>query len=171
MREPASLREHPWPGSRPGERRFGRSTRGAGPRAAAALIVAVAHLAACRATPLRPDAAPRALEVVRPPPPPLVPDGAEAALAARVSQLSSGEAVRACYERELALEPALLGRVTMRFTVGLDGATSDIVAEEDTLGSPIVVRCLTAEIARWTVAPPPLEPTEVATPLVFTPGR
>lgn len=140
-------------------------------RARLASLFTALLLLGCRTVSPKPAEAPPPPPVTRAPAPPLVPDDPDARLAATLGQLAAGEAVRACYERELALDPVLVGRLTMRFTVAADGSTRDIAAEEDTLGSPIVVRCLTAEIARWAVLPPPAEPTFFALPFVFSPGR
>jgi hypothetical protein len=136
-------------------------------------VFAALLLFACRTAAPRP-AEPAPASAVTPAPLPLVPPppaDAEARRGATLAQWAASDTVRACYERELSLDPVLVGRLTMRFTLGVNGTTSDISAEEDTLGSALVVRCLTAVIAQWVVSPPPPEPTEFVLPFVFSPNR
>ena len=45
-------------------------------------------------------------------------------------------AIRGCYERELKRNPALKGKVVVRFNITPAGRAGDIRIEENTLGSP-----------------------------------
>jgi hypothetical protein len=48
---------------------------------------------------------------------------------------------RACYERALQANPALQGRLTLRFTIAATGSVTKVDVVEDTIGSPDVAAC------------------------------
>lgn len=57
--------------------------------------------------------------------------------------------VRFCYERELARDPSLAGRVVTHFVVSPTGAVRSAEVQSSTLESPPVEACLTRAIERW----------------------
>ncbi|MFH1810772.1 MAG: VIT domain-containing protein [Pseudomonadota bacterium] len=57
--------------------------------------------------------------------------------------------VKACYQRELAREPELAGRVVLEFVVGEDGKVQSARVVETTLNSAAVEICLTKKATAW----------------------
>jgi outer membrane biosynthesis protein TonB len=78
--------------------------------------------------------------------------------------------IKACYERALAGNPSLHGKVVLRFAVQPDGSASDISVATDTLRDPVVVRCIEQVLARVRVSKPPRTPVWVEFPFVFAPA-
>lgn len=90
------------------------------------------------------------------------------------------ERFRACYEDGLWVNAELRGRVTLRFTIGLDGRASEVIAKElepmsaeekarPVLTDPAVRRCMVG-VASSLVFPPPRDGVvTVAYPIVFSP--
>jgi hypothetical protein len=62
-------------------------------------------------------------------------------------------ALRGCYENALKNEVGLKGALTIRFTVALDGSMAEVSFPEDTLGSPVVTRCIHDDAMGWKLAP------------------
>jgi TonB family protein len=62
--------------------------------------------------------------------------------------------VRYCYERRLAEDPDLAGRVTLRIQIGPDGAVRAARIGGSTLGDAEVERCITRMARRWRFPPP-----------------
>jgi TonB family protein len=58
-------------------------------------------------------------------------------------------AVRYCYERELKRTPDLAGKVTVRITVGPDGAVTNAEIVNSTLNNERVERCILSRIRLW----------------------
>jgi len=82
------------------------------------------------------------------------------------------KAIAACYERALKSNPALAGKLVMRFSIASAGTVVAVAVDEDTLGAPDVAGCVRGLIARWRF-PPPTDadvPVEVSFPFVFQAG-
>ncbi len=61
--------------------------------------------------------------------------------------------IRACYEAELKNNKDLAGKLDLSWTVGPDGAVTDVVAKENTLNKA-VEDCVVAAITKWTFPAP-----------------
>ncbi|MCA9605460.1 MAG: AgmX/PglI C-terminal domain-containing protein [Myxococcales bacterium] len=57
-------------------------------------------------------------------------------------------AVRACYERGLASDPRLEGRITVQFIISAQGTVQTATVADSTLHSPSVEQCITRSILR-----------------------
>ncbi|MFH1462833.1 MAG: VIT domain-containing protein [Pseudomonadota bacterium] len=57
-------------------------------------------------------------------------------------------ALRYCYQRELQKDPALAGKVVVKFVVAADGSVASASIKSSTLGSAAVEQCLTARFLR-----------------------
>jgi TonB family protein len=77
--------------------------------------------------------------------------------------------VRTCYQRELQANPALFGRVTVRFTVeGATGQVTDASIASSTLNNTPVEECVAQAVRRWRFPTAPVAGTIVITyPFVF----
>jgi hypothetical protein len=80
------------------------------------------------------------------------------------------KAIAACYERALKSNPALAGKLVVRFSIASAGTVVAVAVDEDTLGAPDVAGCVRGLIARWRFAPPADAPVEVSFPFVFQAG-
>jgi len=58
-------------------------------------------------------------------------------------------AIQQCYERAKMDDQRLAGAMTVRITIAPDGAVTGTQVTKSTIGSPVVERCVTNEIARW----------------------
>lgn len=76
--------------------------------------------------------------------------------------------VRHCYERALATNPSLMGRIGARFTLGPDGRVIAVQLIGDTVGDPGLGACLQQAIARW-VFPAPQGAVTITYPFNFSP--
>lgn len=76
--------------------------------------------------------------------------------------------VRACYERQRKIEPALEGKVMMRFTIGAKGDVADAGVVSTSFATPDVPACITKEIRKWKF-PAPGGEQKVETPYAFSP--
>jgi hypothetical protein len=65
--------------------------------------------------------------------------------------------LQACYERVLASDPRIGGRVVPRFRVHPDGRIRGITFTENTTGAPAMEACLGAVLSRIRVRPGPVE--------------
>lgn len=54
----------------------------------------------------------------------------------------SAQKVRRCYELALAANPALTGKITVRFVIGRDGATRSASAGPPDFPDPLLLRCV-----------------------------
>lgn len=58
--------------------------------------------------------------------------------------------IRFCYEKELQQNPSLEGKVAVQFTIDGTGSVSQVLVQEDTVGSGGAVgRCINQRIRRW----------------------
>ncbi len=62
--------------------------------------------------------------------------------------------IQQCYERAKMDDQSLTGAMTVRITIAPDGAVTGTQVTKSTIGSPVVERCVTAEIARWHLPKP-----------------
>jgi hypothetical protein len=80
------------------------------------------------------------------------------------------KAIAACYERALKQQPALAGKLVVRFSLTAAGTVSAVDVDDDTLGAPDVAACIRAVVLRWRFAALAEGPAELSFPFVFQPG-
>ncbi len=78
--------------------------------------------------------------------------------------------IQFCYEKELARNPELQGKVTMSFRIGLDGAVVKAFVENSSLGSKDVEGCMARQIQRWKFPKPEGGMCQIRYPFVFNAG-
>jgi hypothetical protein len=88
---------------------------------------------------------------------------------ARVVRRRAG-AIRACYEQRLQVKPTLKGKVTARWTIGLDGRVRSATPAGNTLGDGAVTSCIMRVIRRMRFTKPEGGMCIVQWPFVFNPG-
>jgi hypothetical protein len=76
-------------------------------------------------------------------------------------------AVTTCYQRALARNPRLGGKVTMRLSVNTTGAVNHVSFDDDNLGEPRVASCIEGYASRWRFPPPSSAGAEVSVPILF----
>ena len=85
--------------------------------------------------------------------------------------LSHSKALKACYERELARQPDLAGRVEVEFTIARDGTVARSAIASSTLRSVAVESCVGKAICGWVFPRPEHdEPVTVTYPLSLRPA-
>lgn len=62
--------------------------------------------------------------------------------------------VRYCYERQLAAEPALYGKIKIAWTIAADGTVSTQKVEQSTMANAMVEGCILRQVAKWTFPRP-----------------
>ena len=77
--------------------------------------------------------------------------------------------LNACYERRLQERPSLQGKITVHWTIDLDGRVPIAEVEQDTVGDDTVSFCVTRKIVEIAF-PPPLTSVDVSFPFVFQRG-
>jgi hypothetical protein len=75
-----------------------------------------------------------------------------------------------CYEKELARNPTLNGKVTMGWAIGLDGKAFRVVVQDSTLRNKSVEGCMRRNISRWRFPKPEGGMCQVRFPFVFNSG-
>ncbi len=75
-----------------------------------------------------------------------------------------------CYEKELARNPELQGKVTMAWRVKLDGKVMKVIVESSTLGNKSVEGCMKRQVARWRFPKPEGGMCQIRFPFVFNSG-
>ena len=78
---------------------------------------------------------------------------------------------RSCYERGLASNPALEGRVAVKFVIDRSGAVSTAADDGSTLPDPSVVQCIVRQYRSMSFPPPEGGAVTVRYPLDFRPSR
>jgi hypothetical protein len=78
-------------------------------------------------------------------------------------------ALKACYERAVALKPSLAGRLVVHWTIAANGHVVGVGVSEETLHDADVARCIQSEVERWTFTPPSGGTVDVTFPFVFAP--
>ena len=68
---------------------------------------------------------------------------------------ASADAITACYDRELARDPNLRGRLHIEFRLMPDGSVIDVIAIQNSL-TPVVASCVTAIIGGFQFSPGPV---------------
>ena len=87
-------------------------------------------------------------------------------MVARVIRSRLGE-VKGCYERALAGQPDLAGRVTLHFTINLAGQVENASVESSTIDSQPVEVCILGAAKQWPFSKPIGGPVDVSFPFVF----
>jgi hypothetical protein len=75
-----------------------------------------------------------------------------------------------CYEKELARDPGLGGKVTMSWRIDVDGKTTRVAVVSSTLADKDVEGCMVRNIERWTFPKPEGDMCQVSYPFTFNPG-
>jgi metallo-beta-lactamase class B len=88
-------------------------------------------------------------------------------MVARVIRSHMGE-VKGCYERALAGQPDLAGRVTLHFTINLAGQVESADVESSTIDSQPVEVCILWAARQWHFSKPVGGPVDVSFPFVFS---
>ncbi|HOU52878.1 MAG TPA: TonB family protein [Myxococcota bacterium] len=79
-------------------------------------------------------------------------------------------AIRACYEQQLQIYESLAGKVSVRWTIDLEGRVSDATVVDSSLGNDAVVQCVLRTIRNMRFAKPEGGICVVQWPFVFNPG-
>ena len=77
---------------------------------------------------------------------------------------------RYCYERELADDPELAGRISVNWTIGLDGRVESASVTENSIGSRNVESCIVREVRRMRFDQPDGGMVVVTYPFTFRTG-
>lgn len=83
---------------------------------------------------------------------------------------SRQRAVQYCYEKELARNPELKGKVILNWRIGLNGKVMKSWVSSSSLKNGTVESCMTRSIKRWTFTKPDGGICEIKFPFVFSPG-
>ena len=87
-------------------------------------------------------------------------------IAATVRKYLAG--IKACYEYQLKRDPNLKGKINVRFTIGTEGAVTEVTILSSSLEDELVKSCVKRRIERW-IFPKPEEGTvTVLYPFIFT---
>jgi Ca-activated chloride channel family protein len=78
--------------------------------------------------------------------------------------------VRACYNKGLARDPNLKGRVSIQFMIDGGGKVLSAKVREDTLTDKTVGTCIAAAVLRWTFPKPTSSSVIISYPFVLEPG-
>jgi outer membrane biosynthesis protein TonB len=77
--------------------------------------------------------------------------------------------IKACYENALKRNPALKGKLALRFTILETGGLSEIAPSVNSLGSPEVASCIINTMRTWRTPFRPSGPVTVEYPFLFAP--
>ncbi len=76
--------------------------------------------------------------------------------------------IRYCYQKELTKNPALAGKVTIKFVIARDGSVSSATVKSSSLDNVIVEKCIASKFMRMRFPPPKSDGIAVvAYPFVF----
>ncbi|MCA9544730.1 MAG: AgmX/PglI C-terminal domain-containing protein [Myxococcales bacterium] len=78
--------------------------------------------------------------------------------------------IQYCYEKELARNPELNGKVTLSWRIGLDGSVQKVFVESSSLNNKTVEGCMTRQVQRWRFAKPEGGMCQIKFPFVFSAG-
>ena len=81
-----------------------------------------------------------------------------------------GAAIRACYEKRLQVNASLQGKLSVRWTIGLDGKVMNASATSDTLGDAATTQCVMSWVRRMQFEKPEGGLCVVQWPFVFSKG-
>jgi hypothetical protein len=79
-------------------------------------------------------------------------------------------AIRACYEKRLQVKDSLAGKLTVRWSIGLEGKVESATAMTDGLGDPETTRCVLDSVRRMRFDAPEGGMCVVQWPFVFNKG-
>jgi hypothetical protein len=79
-------------------------------------------------------------------------------------------AIRACYEPRLQVNPKLSGKLTARWTIGVDGSVTGVAATSDTIGDSTTTNCVLRVLRRMRFDKPEGGICVVQWPFVFSSG-
>ncbi len=79
-------------------------------------------------------------------------------------------AIRACYEQRLQVKPKLQGKLTARWTIGVDGSVTNASATANTVGDAEVTNCVLRVLRRMRFQKPEGGICVVQWPFVFSAG-
>lgn len=88
---------------------------------------------------------------------------------ARIVRNSFGRFLRVCYEDALRSHPALEGKVTIRFEIGIDGAVWRAEDQGSDIPDPALVACVVRAAANLSFPRPGNYDETVTLPLYFRP--
>lgn len=81
------------------------------------------------------------------------------------------QAIKYCYQRELQKDPALTGKVVIKFTIAKDGTVSQAAAKENSTGSKAVDACVTGVFYKMQFPEPKGGGIVIVSyPFIFSPG-
>jgi len=75
-----------------------------------------------------------------------------------------------CYEKELAADPELNGKVTLQWRIGIDGKVMKVLIENSTLSNKNVEGCMMRNVERWIFPKPEGGVCVIRYPFVFNAG-
>jgi hypothetical protein len=78
--------------------------------------------------------------------------------------------IQYCYEKELARNPELGGKVVLQWNIGLDGAVMKVWVGSSTLKNGTVESCMTRSVKRWKFTKPDGGICQIKFPFVFNSG-
>jgi hypothetical protein len=78
--------------------------------------------------------------------------------------------IQYCYEKELARNPELEGKVTLNWRIMLDGKVGTVIIENSTLNNKSVEDCMTRQVKRWSFPKPEGGMCQIKFPFVFNAG-
>ena len=78
--------------------------------------------------------------------------------------------IQYCYEKELARNPELQGKVTMSWRIALNGKVAKVIVQSSTLKNRKVEGCMKRQIKRWRFPKPEGGMCQVRFPFVFNAG-
>jgi hypothetical protein len=79
--------------------------------------------------------------------------------------------IRYCYQRELTKNPALGGKITVKFVIAKDGSVSSATTKASTMGSPAVEGCINGRFMRFQFPEPKGGGIVIVSyPFIFSPG-
>ncbi len=84
--------------------------------------------------------------------------------------LQRAGAIRACYEAQLQIHEGLTGKITVRWTIDLEGRVGDASMQDSTIGNSAVEQCVLRAIRNMRFAKPEGGICVVQWPFVFNPG-
>lgn len=79
---------------------------------------------------------------------------------------ANAKQIRECYERQLARNPKLAGKLKVQWTILPSGAVSRVEVKDSTLEDPVVASCVKMRVKAWKF-PESGEETSITFPFVF----
>ena len=83
---------------------------------------------------------------------------------------SRQRAITYCYEKQLARNPELNGKVTLSWNIGLDGKVMKVWVAGSSLKNGQVESCMTRSVKRWKFTKPDGGICQIRFPFVFNSG-